>query len=38
MRAVAHAVGNIIDYGVDILLPGVCEALDAYRAAMVAND
>ncbi|KFY01559.1 hypothetical protein V490_00848 [Pseudogymnoascus sp. VKM F-3557] len=38
MGAVAHAVGNIIDYGVDILLPGVCEALDAYRAAMVAND
>lgn len=34
--AVACAVENILDYGVDVLLPDICEALDAYSAAMVA--
>lgn len=38
IREVAYAVANIIEYGVEILLPGVCGALDAYRVARVAKD
>lgn len=34
--AVVCAVENILVYGADVLLPAVCEALDAYRAAMTA--
>jgi hypothetical protein len=37
VRAVAHAVGNILDYGIDTLLPSVCEALDAYETAIIAG-
>ncbi|KFZ11983.1 hypothetical protein V501_04457 [Pseudogymnoascus sp. VKM F-4519 (FW-2642)] len=36
VRAVECAVENILDYSVDVLLPGICDALDAYRAVMVA--
>lgn len=32
MEAVACAVESILDYGVNVLLPSLCEALDAYRA------
>ncbi|KFY73906.1 hypothetical protein V499_06036 [Pseudogymnoascus sp. VKM F-103] len=36
LRAVACAVENILDYGIDTLLPSVCEALDAYETTMIA--
>lgn len=36
VRAVACAVENILDYGVDVLLPDICKALDAYRATIPA--
>jgi hypothetical protein len=36
LRAVACAVENILDYGVNTLLPSVCKALDAYETAMIA--
>ncbi|OBT82523.1 hypothetical protein VE02_08631 [Pseudogymnoascus sp. 03VT05] len=35
-RAAADAVENILDYGVNTLLPGICDALDAYKTAMAA--
>jgi hypothetical protein len=35
LRAVTRAIKNILDYGSDIRLRKLCEALDAYREKIV---
>lgn len=35
VRAVSHALENILDYSIDVLLPSICGELDAYEAVMV---
>ena len=35
IRAVIRAIKNVLDYGADIRLRGLCSALDAYREAVI---
>ena len=37
LRAVTRAVKNILDYGTDVRLRTLCNALDAYRETVVRN-